>query len=99
MEQGPAKATGWASAPGVSRDTEQEAPQPQASLHVQELLHVLAEGPGGCPEGQSPPRLSGPPASRAHVSSPLVVQRRIFTVVPGALADHERPSNDGRSME
>lgn len=40
-----------------------------------------------------------PPASWAHVSCPLVVQRRIFTVVPGALAGHEHPSIDGRSME
>lgn len=40
-----------------------------------------------------------PPVSRAHVSCSLVVQRRIFTVVPGALAGHERPSINGRSVE
>lgn len=56
------------------------------------------EGPGGSQRG-SAHHGSLPTCFTAHVSCSSVAQRRIFTVVPGPLAGHERPSINGRSVE
>lgn len=101
MEQGPARA--WLSRRSWSEQGHRtRGPLGTSILACKGAATCPRRGARWVPAGPSlpqPPCLSGPPASRAHVSCPLVVQGRIFTVVPRALGGQEGPIMGERTTE